>query len=435
MSNLPTIWSSTEEIMIPAKASEITDIVPHAGGLTNKQREKLIAAFKDLEAYDMAVEYAWRKAISRLKEGLASLGMQFIGEMLGRTDITDSTPFETVLTEMQAIQLSEQLGLISPTAGLHLRHAQELITHFASDSVPDELDKISALNIIKNTIKYVLGNENMRVALEFTQFRDRLLKENLRQGDAQLDMLVHSPLFYSKTVSFILLNSIRKDQGAKIEHALANFNLILPLIWEKLADNDKWNVGFAYRDVVSDNNTYAANGLKQALLKVGGFDFVPESLRSNTFIKAAQNLIEVHYAFNNFHNEPAAIKALANLGTTIPKPAFLPCIQAFLVVCIGNRYGVSTAAVPIAKEQLENIPEDRWRYYFEKGINNDKEVLSNLGSNSQIVRFCNLIEELGLVTFSDLPRDNQRLYDAIVKKQVSKVENIAHELYIKVNTK
>jgi len=432
MNGLPTIWYGSDEVSIPRHASDVNDIVPLANGLTIKQQTHVINAFNTLQAYDMAVEYSWKKTITRLKEALASLGMQFIGEMLGRTDITDNTPYENVLTDYHAIQLAEQLGLFSSTAGMELRQAHELITHYFSSEAKEEIDKLTALNIIKNTVKYVLGHEQMEVAIEFTNFRNRLLTENLKPGDSQLEMLISSPLFYSRTVSFILLNSIVKEQGAKIEHGLANFNHILPLIWEKLSDNDKYNVGYAYRDVVSANNTNAANGLKQALLKVGGFDFVPESLRSNTFIRAAKYIIEVHYAMNNFYNEPAAVEALANLGSTIPKPAFLQCIQAYLVVCIGNIYGTSAIAAHQAKEKLSEVPTDRWKYYFEKGINNDEEVLYNLRTDSQIKRLSALVNDLGLTKFLNLPNENQKLYNSIVKAQISKVQALASELYQKM---
>jgi hypothetical protein len=434
MSNTPTIWTGSEEVSIPSNAKDVKQIMPLAGGLSRKQQQYIVDAINTLEAYDMAVEYTWKKTITRLKESLSTLGMQFIGEMLGRADITDNTPFENAITDFQAIQLSEQLGLLNPTAGLKLRHIHELVSHYFSSRATEEIDRFEAMNVIKNAVKYVLGHEQMQVAVGFSNFRDRLLSETLRSNDMQLEAMVSSPVFYGRTVSFVLLNSIMKEEGAKLEHGLANLNTILPMIWEKLTDNDRYNVGFAYRDVVSSNNVAAASGLKQALMKVGGFDYVPESLRSNTFIKAARNVVEVHYAMNNFYNEPSAVATLANLGSTIPTPAFFQCMQAYLVVCIGNRYGVSLRAMEIAKEQLFDIPEDRWKHYLQKGINDDNEVLSNLRSSDQILRLSNLIIELGLKDVTNLPKDNQRLYNALVKRSVSAVEEIAVSMYEQIKT-
>jgi len=139
----------------------------------------------------------------------------------------------------------------------------------------------------------------------------------------------------------ILLSSIRNDIGAKLEHSLANLNLITPHIWKKLGENDKWNLGTAYRDVTAAGNTIAASGLKNALLKVNGFDYVPENLRSVTFIKTARQVIETHFANNNFYNEPAIVRKLSNLGSAIPAPALIECMQAYLAVYLVNSYGTS----------------------------------------------------------------------------------------------
>ena len=158
------------------------------------------------------------------------------------------------------------------------------------------------------------SEEEISIAIEFTNLRNRLLSESLKSDDLQVNQLINSPLFYLRTVLTILLSSIRKDKGAKLEHALANINLLLPEMWINLGENDKWNIGTAYRDVVAEGNSNAANGLKKALLKVEGFDFVPENLRSTTFKNAARAVIETHFAFNNFYNEPPMVRALATLG-------------------------------------------------------------------------------------------------------------------------
>lgn len=49
------------------------------------------------------------------------------------------------------------------------------------------------------------------------------------------------------------------------------------------------------------------------------------------------------------------IKELASLGTIFPKPAMARCIKALLLVYMGNGYGRSVAAVPIAEEQLNQV--------------------------------------------------------------------------------
>jgi hypothetical protein len=118
--------------------------------------------------------------------------------------------------------------------------------------------------------------------------------------------------------------------------------------------------------------------LKKALTSVRGFDYVPETLRSQTFSAAASNVINVHTSMNNFYNEPAAIAALSKLGTTIPWPAFPICMSAVLAVVLGNAYGVSTAAQPDAKAMLARLTNNQWEYYLNECLPGDELILQKL---------------------------------------------------------
>ena len=117
------------------------------------------------------------------------------------------------------------------------------------------------------------------------------------------------------------LIAIRKEKGVVLDHAVNNMKVLLPLIWERLTKEDRWKIGRLYRDVATDGMVTAAAGVKSALSLVRGFDYVPEDLRSNTFIAHAQKVIDTHFSMYNFYNEPKAVRELAQLGEIIPEPA------------------------------------------------------------------------------------------------------------------
>ena len=431
MKNDIILWKGSDGNIIPANKSEAQEIVPYAISLSPKQQSHIVNAFK-LEAYDMAAEFAWKKAMTKLKETISTLGMKFIGELLNRDDIDEYSTVDTSLTDYSTIILAEQLGVIGSTAALKLRQANELITHYFSSNIDEELDKLSAMSIVKSSVEYVLSEDNISIALEFSNFRKRLLGETLTINDPQIDQLINSPVFYLRTVLTILTSAIKSEQGAKLENSLANLNLILPSIWGNIAENDKWNIGTTYRDVTASGNTIASSGVKNALLKVKGFDYVPENLRSVTFQKAAKAVIETHFAFNNFYNEPAVVRRLSNLGSTIPSPALLDCFQAYLAVYIGNRYGTSTVAAQISKDKLSEISQDRWKYYFERGIQNDEVVLNKLNSGLGITKLKNFLEEFELTEFKEMPKLNQDLYEGILKTKGHQVKTVTEKMFQKI---
>lgn len=403
--------------------------------LSDSQKRQIVSAF-EAKAYDMATEYTWKKAMVKLKELLASLGGDFVSDMLQRSDINEFSSIESVLSDIDAILLSERLGIINSEGAMQLRHAKEQLSFYFSTEAEQQgasLNAPHALVIIADCVKYILSIQTGSLNLQFSSFKNQLLESTIKESDPVYRQIVDSTLFYIRTVCTILLSAIKKEKGAHIENASANFITILPNVWDKLSAEDKWNIGSIYKDVVADGNSIAAGSLRQALMKVQGFDYVPENLRSDTFKKAAQHLIEVHYDFNNFYNEPSAVKALAHLGTVIPRPAFAICIRAYLLVYLGNYYGVSDAAQPTVIEELSNIHPERWEYYWKNMILHDADVLYHLLNERQVERMRSLLSRIGLMQFTDLPNDIMQLYIAIVKGNCSDATGIARKLYARLN--
>lgn len=432
MNEITRPWEASVQNGIPTDVNDVNDIVVYGNkNLTSKQQTQIVGAYK-MGAYDMAAEYAWKKAIIKLRSSLADLGMDFISEFVQRDDVDEYTPIENVLTERATIDLAERLGVINSTGALHLRQAQELVNHYLSANSEEEMSSIDCLSVIRTSVEYILSEDNVKVAVAFSVFRQRLLNEDLKLKDNDVAQIINSPLFYIRTVMSILLSAIKRSKPIVQEHALVNMTTLLPEIWNKLSSSDKWMIGETYRDVVASGDVAATKGMKIALSKVGGFDFVPETLRSSTFKELARKLIDVHDSFNNFYNETSVVKALANLGTRIPEPAFLVCIEAYLLVYLGNYYGFSNGAAPIAEEELKKISKERWYTYFLKYIHTDDRILCNLETKKQVSRMKELLDNIGITDLTGLPKDNQKLFDAIMKNDSERVKNIANAMYKKL---
>jgi hypothetical protein len=245
-------------------------------------------------------------------------------------------------------------------------------------------------------------------------------------------MLLSSPYFYLRTIFSILLNAIKQESGAKQENALANLNSLIEAGgWDKLAERERWAVGSAYRDATAKGDSLAAKGLRTGLSKVKGFDYVPENLRSNTFKKAAKALMDTHFAMNNFYNEPAAVRALATLGSVVPSPALVDCLQAYLCVYLGNSYGHSHAGASLASVELKKITGDRWTYYFEKAFDDDQIILGKLTSSKPADRFIDLFATIlqDKLTVDSLPKPHADVVKAAIAKNNLQLQKVASKLF------
>lgn len=429
MSNDLVLWNSPNGVNIPADA-DVQKAITYNIQLSKREIKQIGTSYAS-KFYDMSSEYIWRRSINILREKVLSLGTDFVLEMLGRTDrgIVDSLP------EIDVINLASELGFINKIGKMKLIQANELIQYYSSRDAEEEMDKISADGVIITCIKYIVGQTDDGLKLEYNNFRETLKSKLLNEGDNEFDMLINSPYFYRRTIVRTLLNLIKQTKGAEIQNVYSNIKTIIPAIWGSLMSEDKYSIGIAYAEAINEGNEKVSTVLKSLLLKVKGFDFVPENLRSTTFINAAKNVISVHYSLNNFYNEPSAMKSLASLGTIIPNPALGTCITAILIVKLGNKYGRSISAQRYADEMLEDMFDDKWQYYMDKVLIGEEMILYKLMENSHEINknWCELVKEYKLY---DINFDNELIKNLINSGYQNNGRNIsfyAKKIYDNLN--
>jgi hypothetical protein len=422
------MWRGPAGVKIPPTVMSVDGIVPLAVTLKPAERSRVVSALQS-GFYEMGAEFVWRRAMTQLRSAMSNLGPEFLAEMTRREELTSASSIENHLTDYDTIQLSEALGIVNATGALRLRQAFDVVNHFASGkSDEEEMSALDALQIIKACVQYALGEEDIGVAVDFATFRNRLLSEPLNISDQQVEQFVHQPPFFLSTALRVLLAAIRRDSGARQQHALSNLGTLLPLIWHKLPESERWSVGALYAEASTSGASNLILDLKRTLLSVKGFDYVPESLRSNTFRKAAQAVIETHFALNNFYHEVPAVQQLASLGTVIPKPAVADCIRAYFCVYLGNFYGASFGGAPLAFTELTRIPGAYWEYYFTYVLKDDSMILEKLRQPKPRSRFIGCMETLTIPVLSKYPKDVGTLLEAAKANKPAVVEAMASKL-------
>ncbi|WP_313061066.1 hypothetical protein [Agrobacterium cavarae] len=394
-----SVWQPGSADFLPATANTAMEITGYAEQLSKKDRNQIVTAF-DHGHYEMALNHLWGKTVTALKKELSTVGVGLLAEMLGRTDVDEDDDVDDIVTAKDAIRLAEELGIVNSTDAVRLRHTYEILNHFSQmgtdENDEEEIHSSEALSALRTCVKGVLGRPKIEVAKKFVEFRNALEGETLTDGDNRVEMLKGSPYFFHKLTVSVLLNAAKKNVGANLEHTLANINLLIPAMWSSLKDSERWQLGQSYAEAYSDGKTTVVGGLKSALLKVRGFDYVPENLRSDTFVKAAESILRAHEGLNNFYNEPAPVKHLQRLGTTIPTPAIPACMTALLSVYLGNFYGVSWGAHNDAKEMLKRITPDRWQYYLNNVLPSDMKILPKLQESKPLANWIALVDSIGI---------------------------------------
>lgn len=429
-------WKAPDTFEIPAQAS-IKDLVEYATPqLSIRDKKSIVSAF-EAESYEMVATFVWTKAAAALKRQVASLGMEFVGEMLGRPGLTDDSD-PSILGDHEAIALAEDLGMLNSTQALRLSNALKLVNHFANldrDTADSEaMDVDEARSILKNCIASILREPHSEGALHFKDLRRALGERQLTTGDGLVTTLLNSPYFFMRTTLSALLSLVKTAKGSVKEHAIGNAVVIVPAAWQNIRAPERWQIGQSYAEVSAEGDRAAANGLKKALLQVHGFDFVPESLRSNTFAEAAVRVLSAHFAMNNFYNEEEPMSVLANLGTAIPKPAFAKCMEATLAVRLGNPWGRSWAAGPHADAVLNTLRAEQWEYYLNECMRRDRTILDKLEDEKPTAQWIAVVKSRDLTKLSITHRPVRDLIRASQDSDRAKILNIARTLRTQVTS-
>lgn len=397
--NLPALWQAAQP---PALADRVTDvpvIVQAARQLRDREKQQIAENFA-AENYEIVSSFAWHKTMTLLKKRLSSLGNTFISELLQRPDIDEYSDILSTISDSEALSLARDLGMINATQAMRLAQSQQAIAHFAAmeaddpDDPDSEMTADEALRCLRVCVQSVLGQESIKVAQDFAEFRDKLESTTLTLASQEFILLQQSPYFFIRTTISVLLNILKTKKGSALEHASRNALLIASSFWENLKDPERWQIGQAYASEFAEGNRDSVKALHAVLLSVNGFDFVPENLRSNTFISVANSVVAAHQGVNNFYNEPAPMRELASLGSSIPGPAVAACITAVLCIKLGNRYGISWNAQAPADELVGKISKDRWMFYINGRLQHDRIILPKLRIEDCASRWSAVIAKL-----------------------------------------
>ncbi len=419
-------WGTNEVLMIDTTSP--SQIVSYASPQLSRKDIEAVAGAFELGSYEMAATFVWTKAAAVLKKQVAMLGMSFVGEMLGRPDLNEDSDPTAKLSDREAVSLAEDLGMVTPTSAFRLNQALALVTHFTKLSIEEAESEAmhaeEAVSLLKTCVSSILSRPNFEGAMKFADFRLKLSSTTLRAEECA--GLRASPYFFLRTTLGVLLSLIKTAKGAAHEHAIGNISVVLPIIWELLRQPEKWQVGQAYAELTSEGKRAASTGLKAALVKVHGFDFVPESLRSNTFTEAASKVLSAHYGYNNFYTEEEPMLVLANLGTAIPKPAFARVMEASLAVWLGNRWNYAYASAPLAEKIFDSLRTEQWEYYINECLQGDKSILDKLAHEEKpIIRWIDLIPKYFKKGFAIRDPKVNRLMNATSSRDSAGIQSAA----------
>lgn len=422
---LPALWTAASGVQLPKKA-DVNAVLSYNVQLREKEIKGICGLYQG-DNFEFASEAIWERSIIILRERVLALGLEFVGEMVG----LDNIEYVKELPAFEVINLAAELGFINDTGKMRLSQANELVQHYKGRGVDEDMPQNESDTVIRACIQYILGYDSSNINVEYGDFRNSLKYELFEKNGTKMEMLANSPYFYKKTTIRTLINLLSSTEGAEFETVSANFISIVECIWESLSSDDRYFVGMTYSKYANKGNKIYIQIFKSALERVHGFDYVPENLRSLSFIQAAKHIKSVHHAFNNFYNEPGAVDKLERLGNQIPKPAIKECVSACLMVVLGNAYGRSDRGVYSVYQVLNKLDKMAWNYYLNNCLPFDGDVLEKIkAGDHRTLHWCELVNQYNLNEMNIQDRNMQEMMRYSAKNDRNNTKAIAGQ-YLK----
>lgn len=429
---------NTQVVSCPTvpEVNDLFDCTANTIQLNEMEQEAVLVNFNN-KLYIVAAEIIWRRTISILRDRLSFFGEEFIGDMLGY----DKPKFAEDISEQEAIELNCDVGFLKQNAKMELLHHAEQIKNYTSRQYQMieniSISKNQAAALISDCILFVLSDMTECTMLSFNNIRERLKVELLTKNSDIVVQLEQGQYFAKRTILRSLMNMAKTDKEEEKQFVFHNMSVIVPVIWSELAETDKYSFGTTYAEISSTDKKDYINVVRTILFNVHGFDYVPENLKSNSFISTAKNLLNVHNGLNNFYNEPLAAKLLASMGTMIPDPAVYECLNATIICITGNGYGVSDNAQDYLQSILNNMTVTKWELYL-KDLPRNSVLLHQLGyingKVNPVLRWCQEIvskRNLNKLVFSEKWINDFLTYSANCEEDI--VRKMARDQYRKIN--
>jgi hypothetical protein len=104
--------------------------------------------------------------------------------------------------------------------------------------------------------------------------------------------------------------------------------------------------------------------------------------------------------------------------------------MAILAVRLGNTYGTSNGASPIADRLLEKIAAERWQYYFNQVLPGDIRILGKLRLERPRANWTHLVKKHQWAALPLKNKDVERLIAATNKEALPKMQTAINALLI-----
>ncbi len=312
--------------------------------------------------FDAALNYLWDETIKQLRIRILVGDLKYFYDVVvpdsKRKDF--SAPEDLVkLDDATLIEGALKIDLIGQIGYKHLDYIRYM-RNWASAAHPNqtELTGLNLVSWLETCIREVIATPLSNIQIRINQLLGNIKNQELSPSEVETMAAFFTELSVEKC------NALAKGlfgiyiDPASTQQTITNINLIAPHLWGFVSEDVRADFGTRCAVFMANGERHAKETSHRFLELVGALSYLPDAVKTPQIKNAIEQLLEAHYAVNNFYNEPPLARQLANIigqHGAVPPQLNYAYIRTLVTVFLTNGNGEAWNADPIYVELIKKL--------------------------------------------------------------------------------
>ena len=313
-----------------------------------KQDARYLSKFVGASAiglFDAGLNYVWNEVILNLQRKAVTYGLDlFFDAAVGanRRDLYSNVDDFRSLKDRVIIDTFRKLELISHVVYKKLEHILTMRNEVAaSHPNVEQIGGFELLGWLQTCVKDVLQDRMSDSAIQISSMVTNLKQRTTSLDEATFERFkVESENLAPAHVHNLLITIFGIFVAEGTATALrANIAIIAPKVWDLSSETVKHRLGSRIDGYRTNLQQHKLEKSIEFLEVVDGLNFESLPQREITLTRLGDSLLEVHFAWDNFYNEPPVMREIMNYikrAEDIPNACLADLCYSVLRCRIGN---------------------------------------------------------------------------------------------------
>lgn len=364
--------------------------------------------------FDGAINYIWNAVILNLRTRIKNFGLSYVGQILNKTfeeeDLND-------LNDYNLLDLSFKLEILSEVDFFFLNQCRDIRNNFSSahPSIA-QIDDRELITFISRCCKHGISIDYQLKGINIAEFIDAIKDRRFNENTINIWIEQLENTFNAQRILLIpMLHGLYCDSSTKEDTRLNALDICLG-IKELLDTKIKSSFIEQHNQYLSKSDESRIKASRMFFQKLSLVNLLSDVEKHSIVKNACASLFAVHQGYDNFYNEPTFARNLCDITNSInviPESAKEEFVETVITCYVGNKYGVSHAAIVYYEKIIKNFKPSEIGYLLE--ILNTKTIVAD---RIKAFHSCknNYLRALELIDKNNLSTQQKSKYDKINKE-------------------